>query len=352
MLNWLNKQDSTATASTGHPQPPLPNWRNREQHSDTRSRTLEPLQTVPRKRRLGRLELFSFAVVVALIVGVDLYIFGINKRLSALEGQFVEVKQWAFPASLLEGKYASLNARVRALTDAYSGLNKKLASMTTQQQPVSVAARNPENGMTTNTQEEPAGASGTPGEPTLAMPETDLPAGAPAAGITGPVARNVSASAATSGLVKRAEPETPVTPPVSDEANRPAGKPPRPAADDAGRIDPPTKQPPTLTASKEPAIQVMPAVATDPQPAPASSKAGPWVINLLSDPNEALAARFAHKARDHGVTVEQTRAEVNGRVYWRVQISGFTTAGEAQARAKEVKERLNISDVWVFRQPG
>jgi hypothetical protein len=351
MLNWLNKQNSTATASAGYPHPPLANWRDHEQRGDTQSRTLEPPQTVPRKRRLGLLELFSFAVVVALIVGIDLYIFGINKRLSALESQFVEVKEWAFPASLLEGKYASLNARVRALTDAYSGLNKKLAAINTQQQPVSVAALNPEDETTTNTQEEPTVASDTPGGSTLTMMETDLPAEAPAAGITGPVARSVPASAITSGSGKRTEPETPAMSPVSDEANRPVREPPR-HTDDTGQIHPPTEQPPTLAASNEPATPVMPAVAIETQPASASSKAGPWVINLLSDPNEALAGRFADKARDRGVTVEQTRAEVKGRVYWRVQIPGFATAGEARARAEEVKKRLNINDVWVFRQPG
>ena len=127
MLNWLNRQKSpAAAAAAGYPQPPLANWRNREQTFDNRSRTLEPAQTAPVKRRTRSLELFSIAIVVAMIVGVDLYIFGINKRLSALESEFVEVKAWAFPASLLEGKYTSLNARMRALTDAYSGLNEKL----------------------------------------------------------------------------------------------------------------------------------------------------------------------------------------------------------------------------------
>lgn len=351
MLNWLNKQDSTATARAGYSQPPLPNWRDREQHSDTQSRTLEPPKTLPRKRRLGRLELFSFAVVVALIVGVDLYIFGINKRLSALESQFVEVKEWAFPASLLEGKYASLNARVRALTDAYSGLNEKFVRLSTRQQPVSVARGMQRDEAIPDMATEQANDSGTRGDPALAMTETYLPAEAPAAGITGPGAGSSFTSAIPSGQVQRTEPGTPSMSPVSDAATQTAGKPAR-STDQAERIQHATEQHPASANGKETTIPVMPTMATDTQPVPASSKAGPWVINLLSDPNEALAARFADKARDRGVTVEQTRAEVKGRIYWRVQITGFATASEARARADEVKEKLNINDVWVFRQPG
>jgi hypothetical protein len=76
------------------------------------------------------------------------------------------------------------------------------------------------------------------------------------------------------------------------------------------------------------------------------------VINLLSDPNEGLAERFAARARDSGVPVEQNRIEMKGRIYWRVQITGFDTARDAQTHANEVKEKLHLKDVWIFKHQG
>jgi hypothetical protein len=74
MLSWLDRQKSSATASTvAYPQPSLADWRNREKPGSSRSTA-----SAPRRSRLKSLELFSIAVVIALIVGVDLYIFGIN----------------------------------------------------------------------------------------------------------------------------------------------------------------------------------------------------------------------------------------------------------------------------------
>ena len=76
------------------------------------------------------------------------------------------------------------------------------------------------------------------------------------------------------------------------------------------------------------------------------------MINLLSDPNKALAERFAARARDRGVPVEENRSEVKGRVFWRVQITGFGTMSEARAHAEEVKTKLRLKDVWIFKQQG
>ena len=183
MLNWLNRKKSSTTASAAtHPQPSLANWRNREMTGHTRNTPPGPDRLARRSRKLKALEVFSLAVIISLIIGIDLYIFGINKRLNALENEFVEVKTWAFPASLLEGKYASLNARVRALTEAYSGLDAKLTSFTAQQQPVTVETR-------------------TAGHAAMAFTEADIPSEAPAAGNAYPPAGTAPESAETAGLV-------------------------------------------------------------------------------------------------------------------------------------------------------
>jgi hypothetical protein len=344
MLNWLNRQKSSATASVAtYPQPPLANWRNREKPAINRNTIPEPDRVIRSNRKLKYLELFAIAAVISLIVGVDLYIFGINKRLSALEGEFVEVKTWAFPASLLEGKYTSLNARVRALTEAYNGLDAKLAAVASS--PVTVAAGAAGDEAMPDTEADAVSAEA--GNDAMAVSETEIPSDAPAAGITRLPARNASASAVASGMVSRADEETPAA------ASTPAESQPVVPGESAGNA-------PSALHSEEKSPEVEAFFGEPPAPSPAADtnppqvnvKQGPWVINLMSDPNEALVERFAARARDRGVPVEQNRTEVNGRVFWRVQITGFETANKAQARAEEVKETLRLKDVWIFKQQG
>jgi SPOR domain len=330
MLNWLTrKKVATAASAAVHPQPALANWRNREKTGLNRNVPTASDRLARRSRKLKALEVFSLAVVISLIIGVDLYIFGINKRLSALENEFVEVKSWAFPASLLEGKYASLNARIRALTEAYSGLDARLTSLATQQQPETVEA-------------------GAAGHAAMLGTDADIPSEAPAAGIAHPPAGAASYSAETTGLVNRTDEETSAT------AFAPVESPPVVArgdsAGDAGQALRPVEEIPIEESRAEPAIPD--ATATDANSPQGNSTGSRWVINLLSDPNKALADRFAARARDRGVTVEQNRGEVNGRVFWRVQITGFETMGEARAHAEEVKSKLRLKDVWIFKEQG
>jgi hypothetical protein len=370
MLNWLNRQKSyTTAAAAAYPQPSLANWRNREKTDRTRNTTPEPAPETRRNRRLKYLELFALAAVISLIVGVDLYIFGINKRLSALESEFVEVKGWAFPASLLEGKYASLNARVRALTESFNGLDVKLATVASQQQALTVA-------------------TGAVGDEAMAVTETDIPSEAPAAGIAQAPADIAPESAEATGMVSRVDEETPAaeltpveSPPVvipgesagddtvapnlmeetpveerpvegstsveSEPVTMPGG-----STDDATVALNSVEEKPDEAFKGEPAVPVVPAPATDAALAQGSGKEGTWVINLLSDPNEAAVGQFAARARDRGVPVEQNRAEVKGRVFWRVQLTGFATAKEAQIHAEAVKEKLRLKDVWIFKYRG
>jgi hypothetical protein len=329
MLSWLNrKMSSTTGPSTSHPRPPLEDWRNRDKAVLSRNTPPGPDRPPHRRRKLKALEIFSLAAVISLIIGVDIYIFGINKRLNTLENEFAEVKTWAFPASLLEGKYASLNARVRALTESFSGLDARLTSLATQQQPVTVETRAADH------------------EAMMAT-DADIPTEAPAAGIALPPARTMPASTETAGRVKRADEETPamVFTPVETQPVVQHSK----STGDARLALHSVDDIPIEASSGEPTT---PASATEANPPKTSRREGRWVINLLSDPNKALAERFAASARDRGVPVEENRSEVKGRVFWRVQITGFGTMSEARTHAEEVKTKLRLKDVWIFKEQG
>lgn len=329
MLSWLNRKMSSTTApSSAHPRPPLEDWRNRDKAGLNRNTPPEPDRPPHRRRKLKALEIFSLAAVISLIIGVDIYIFGINKRLNTLENEFAEVKTWAFPASLLEGKYASLNARVRALTESFSGLDARLTSLATQQQPVTVETRAADH------------------EAMMAI-DADIPTEAPAAGIALAPVRTTPASTKTAGRVKRADEETPATvfTPVETQPVAQHGE----STGDVRLALHSVNDIPVEASRGEPAT---PATTAEANPPKTSRREGRWVINLLSDPNKALAERFAASARDRGVPVEENRSEVKGRMFWRVQITGFGTMSEARAHAEEVKKKLRLKDVWIFKEQG
>ena len=329
MLSWLNRKKSSTTApATTHPKPPLTDWRNREHAGFSRNTPPGPERLPHHRRKLKALEVFSLAAVISLIIGVDIYIFGINKRLNMLESEFVEVKAWAFPASLLEGKYASLNARLRALTESFSGLDARLTSLAAHRPPVSVETRAADHAA-------------------IVATVADIPSEAPAAGIALPPARIAPAATVTADRVRRMEEDTPATEltPVESQPVVQHGK----STGDARLALHSMDEIPMEASREEPTI---PATAADVNPPQTNPKEGRWVINLLSDPNKALAERFAASARDRGVPVEENRSEVKGRVFWRVQITGFGTMSEARAHAEEVKTKLRLKDVWIFKEQG
>jgi hypothetical protein len=74
------------------------------------------------------------------------------------------------------------------------------------------------------------------------------------------------------------------------------------------------------------------------------------VINLLSSPDKGYVEQYAARARSRGVPVELHSAEVKGRTYWRLQLTGFATASAAKAGAGPVKKKLRIRDVWIHRR--
>jgi hypothetical protein len=333
MLNWQKRQkSSTIAAATAYPQPPLADWRNRKTSDIQRNPAARQDPVIRRNRKLKYLELFFFAVVISLIIGVDLSIFSINKRLNALEGELVEVKDWAFPASLLESKYTALNTRVRALNQALNGLDAKLTSVASQ--PAVTAAA---------------------GDEAITFTKASIPSEAPAAGITKPSAGIIPDTAGhddltteLTGLIAKRDDEGASA--ATQHQTVLSG-----LTDDATVTLHSVEEIPIEASMGEPDISSTPAppvTATNANPLQASLKGGRWVINLLSDPNEALAERFAAKARDHGVSVEQNRTEVKGRVFWRVQLTGFQTASEARAHAEEIKAKLHLKNVWIFKEQG
>lgn len=82
----------------------------------------------------------------------------------------------------------------------------------------------------------------------------------------------------------------------------------------------------------------------------AGSGEGSWVINLVSLYDQAAADRFARRAGDLGIAVEQNQAQVQGRPVWRLQIAGFASRNEALAYSEANKDKLGLKKVWIFKR--
>jgi len=91
------------------------------------------------------------------------------------------------------------------------------------------------------------------------------------------------------------------------------------------------------------------APATTP-PVTTGKASGPWVINLISSPDKGAADRFAARARSKGVPVEQLNAAVNGKDYWRIQVTGFASKEAAHTYAEPIRKQLRLKDVWIYRE--
>ena len=86
------------------------------------------------------------------------------------------------------------------------------------------------------------------------------------------------------------------------------------------------------------------------QPAAGVDKEGRWALNLVSLSSKAGADRVASKALSKGIKTEQQQVTVKGKHYWRVQITGFSTAAEAAAYADTAKEMLGLKDAWITKR--
>jgi hypothetical protein len=254
------------------------------------------------------------AIAAGLALGAWLYTSHINTRIGALEtvtkkhtSELVEMQEWASPASMLEGKFAFLNAQMKALTNSFEKLENRLTkgSSTT---PVGSATQ-------------PAGSAALPvGSATAPVGST-----APPVRRTKPPVKIV---AQTETPAARASTGETTTAPVPAKSVK------KPAASVAKTAE---KRGKKTTATKKPA-------------ATAGAAAGAWVINLTSSPDKADADRFAARARTKDIPAKLVKAEVNGRDYWRVQLTGFASQDAARDYSGAVREKLGLKDVWIFRQ--
>ena len=360
--------------------------------------------------------LATLILTVCIAAGAYLYTSGIDRRLGVLEtitinqtNELAEIRSRIFSSSLQEGRYASLNARLQALTDAFGTLEGKLDTVISSK-PLptgSVAGKAAAGTIAT-------GGSETPISITPITPEKPASTGITATATLLPQVTETSAgpnistdksqSAPVPAVIATSEEQSPETLASNSKAAL-MGTSERTATQQSIKTEQPgaamlsstskTEQPgPAMLSSTSKTEQPGPAklssTSKTEQPGPAklgstskieqpgpaklgstsgdvesevvkeSGKAavaaptgsGPWIINLLSSRKKLDTDRLAKIAATHGIPVVQNRAIVKGKEYWRLQVTGFGNATEAKNYAIPIKKKLGIKDVWIFQQKG
>ena len=257
--------------------------------------------------------------LVAGLLGAGLYLTGdLRFRISTLEQrsemQYADIsalQETMFNASLLEGKYASVDARVTALSNALASLDERVQSLGSKEQ---------------------APVAATPARKTPPSPITRAPA-----------------------------------PKAARQAKAPAGD-----ADKAVQADA-KKDKPSAQASKTrqriPVLDGLQPVKRDSVETKASARpdrkapagtaestpnditaGGPWAINLMSSRDKGYIENVARQAESRGISTIIVGTRVKGKEYWRLQVPGFASLGQAKTRAVDIKTALGIKEVWFLKR--
>jgi len=313
--------------------------------------------------------ILAVVFMACVITGGYVYTASIDSRISTLETmskrqskELADMQSRIFSASLQEGRYASLNARMTAVVDAINNLEDRLrpdgAPAVATAVPSATAAAQ-------------VGGPQTPARPpTARKPSIDeaAPEIPPATEIA--VAPKPAVAPTGQGTLQKpsAARMPQETPPATDIAVAPK---PTVAPTGQGTLQKPSAArmpqetspateyvpstgPAAATGSPKPAVLDRLAQADRPdedaQRAP-DTEAGPWIINLLSSTDKAYVERYSRTSgAGEKYQAAVNSAMVNGRQYWRLQLTGFESLAAAKRRAETVKEDLGIDEVWFIKR--
>lgn len=295
--------------------------------------------------------LLATVFIACVITGGYVYTASIDSRITTLESlgrqqatDLSEMQNRIFSASLQEGRYNSLNARMTAIADAILAIEEKLELGSTSSFTTTLheRVRTGDNPFAEQTQAATARPPGkTAGSTTR---ETEIPPQRIVSTQTGAAAGSGGSSAATpteSAKPARSRPVLPAPQPA------PVARAVTPARAETAETDTPAIQAAATVAA--------PAAESDsragaPEETATPAPAGPWVINLISSPDKGYVEDFSQQSNAASFDAVMNSATVKGRQYWRLQITGFETAAAAKRQADTVKQALGIKEVWIFKQ--
>jgi hypothetical protein len=276
------------------------------------------------------LAMLSLLLGLCIVTGGYIYTASIDSRINTLEilstnqtDELTQIRRRVFSDNPPDNRYDSLNTRISALTEAVGQLENRLLN-----QP----------------------------------------------------ARTVSMEAGSKVQLQPAYDDPPVMITDRDNHSRPRNivyTDDQPAATGVGPVtgitapEPPSSEPAVIPASEAAPPQgpfrptqqaAQTAAVSDPEPSGMGHHApvvpaeiaeievgGPWRINLLSSPDRSDVQRLADKAAGLDISTRIEEAEVKGRTWWRLQVTGYQSMEQATSAAEPLKQALGINEVWILK---
>ena len=103
----------------------------------------------------------------------------------------------------------------------------------------------------------------------------------------------------------------------------------------------------------------LPDVHTEPELLPAQdiseiqqivNYGGEWSINLASYLKLSTAEKMRKQFLDKGVAADLVTAIVNGKIYYRLRVTGIENKNMALIQSTIIKERLGLEDAWITKE--
>lgn len=98
-------------------------------------------------------------------------------------------------------------------------------------------------------------------------------------------------------------------------------------------------------------VQATPAPPLAPATTPVRpEQGGQWALNIASYPEAAVAEREAARLRASGYgNASSQPAVVNGKTWYRVQLTSYPNESVARSAALEIKTKLGLQNIWVLK---
>jgi len=85
------------------------------------------------------------------------------------------------------------------------------------------------------------------------------------------------------------------------------------------------------------------------KPASQPSQGGPWVVNLLSVTSRAEAGRERKRLDKMGIKTEVRSVDVRGQTWYRIRVTGFASAADAQDFGDRTAVQTGLKGAWAAR---
>jgi hypothetical protein len=79
-------------------------------------------------------------------------------------------------------------------------------------------------------------------------------------------------------------------------------------------------------------------------------KGGDWSINIASYLRDSTAEKMQQRFLDKGVAADLVTANVKGKTYYRLRVTGFESRKDATAYSATIKELLGLEETWITKK--